>query len=248
MTTILKPIDYEYLRSPFFADGGELIKKCLQQLCLAKILYVEERWMYIDNRETKKRPRLYFKRGDFFHQYNTQLESELFFLAAFKYENELSLTQIRWLIKNAFGRDVQIYANMVYRDLKKRSLCNFKYFPSSNARKECRNIKSRVSQIEKNIDSLLKDLPSLNSELNALGLNVIFLNKRTLEKLQSIDKNVENLGLLQLLEGSETFSSWDLLSTVGYIGGLDSFGSADFGGGFEGGGGESGGGGSSGDW
>ena len=248
--TPLKPTEYKYLISPFWSDGGEMIKSTLQELCLRGVLGLEERWIYIDSRETHKRKRLYLVKGKNFTSYQTDSTAEQFLLTSFNRYEELSFAQVRNFITFHFKQDTDKFKDLyVYPDLKSRGLCSGTFFPTPFGRKEKLILKLRLANINTNIDALIQSHNALKSELDGIGLNIILLNKDVIDKLQEIDTKITDLELLKFFGDNSSFDGLTSFSALGSFGSIGSFDFADASVGFDGfGGGDFGGGGASGDW
>lgn len=227
-----------------------MVKTCLQELCIKNILLIEARMVFVDKKYSKKRLRYFLKQNPNSKKSKLLSLSELFLLAAFKKDQELSLAQLRNYLKFHFKKDIDKFKyDYVFQDLNNKNYCWLRYFPTSKALKEKKTLTIDLEYINQNIDLLLNNIEELKDKLNALGPNIILLEKDVIKKIKDFNKNISGINSMNFESITSSMNSFDTFSTIGAFDSIDSF---DFGGtsdGFDGfGGGDFGGAGSGGDW
>ncbi|MCB2195377.1 MAG: hypothetical protein KQH79_05935 [Bacteroidetes bacterium] len=248
---MLKPTEYYYLSNPLFADAAVMLKYTLQDLCYREILRVDQRWIQIHERETRKRLRFYFSQGENYASYVTQNTYENFFLKLFENHTELRFYQIRQYIKSKLEKDVHKYKrDYVFTDLLRQRLCVLRIFTTGKGRKFRKEVAEPLGLIERSIDILIESKQNvLLSLLEKLGSNVLLLNKETLDKLDTISEEINKISKLKFLSKTAAgFSTSTVFMTMntsafgasvfaggGSFGGFGGFGGGSFGGGGAGG-------------
>lgn len=243
-TNAISPVEYYYLSNLISGSGSEMLKLTLQDLCLRQVLKISKRSIIVDLRYGKARPRIFFCRGRQYHNYTRESYAEEFFLKLFNNTEELRFFAIRKYVQNEL--DKSSFDRLVYKDLKKKNFCNLKIFPTSQAIKLRKRINQKVTFLNNNLDTLIKnDSSGLAQKIEDLGSHILLLDEENLKKLAD---NSELLQKVAFLELSQNQFSSNLFTSIGIFSTMDSGGFADFSG-FDGfGGGDFGGGGAMGDW
>jgi len=244
--TILSPQEYHYLYSPLRADPAEMIKYTIKSLCVSGQLEIFSKLIYINPGEKYKRSRVFLKLGSNYRKENNYSVSDLFILSLFKETEELRFFEIRQQINTLLDEKLSDFkSKYVYKDVKARGLCRFKYFLTRKGRYEKKICANLIDTVDKDIDKLLQNEKLINSYLSDMGANIIFLDEITLTKLKKTLHGIDELNLLFGLDIEDIEGTY---SYGGMGGGMGSFGSYS-GGGFSGfGGGSFGGGGAGGSW
>jgi hypothetical protein len=243
---ILSPTEYLYLSRPYWSDGADMLKTTFQELCLKNVLRIEGRMVEIDKRDSKKRKRYFLKLNDEVY-YHTQSRAESRILAIFEERKEWSFTDIRRYVKKHFHDSSDEFKyKYVLPDLKRKSFFAFSILLSKTARKEKKFLKEKLQFINKNIDTLIRN-KTLETELFEIGMNIILLEKETIDKIKNLDEQVLKIGDLEFFRNENSFNSLQTFSAVGSFDQISSFDLSDAGVDF--GGGDFGGaGGGGGDW
>lgn len=244
--TNLSPTEFLYLSRPYWSDGADMIKTTFQELCLKNVLHVETRMVEVDKRESRKRKRYFLKLNEEAYCPEQSL-AEQRLLSIFEEKKEWSFTDLRKYVEKYFSDTSDEFKyKFVLPDLKRKNFFVFSVFLSSAARKEKNFLKQKIQLIDTNIDLLIRD-KTLDEELSAIGLNIILLEKETIDKIKNLDEQVMKIGDLEFFRNENCFNRLDTLSTVGSFDHISSFDLSDTGINF--GGGDFGGaGGGGGDW
>lgn len=243
----ISPVEYYYLSNLIAGSEAEMLKLTLQDLCLRQVLNISRKSIIIDLRYGKPRPRIFLSRGEKFNDYESPSHAETFFLKLFENKDELRFYAVRKYVKNEL--DKSSFDSLVYKDLKKKSLCSFKIIPAQRAIKYRKLIDSKIDNLNSKIDHLiLNNHGELNKMVEDLACHVLLLEEDNLKKLEA---NSELLHQVSFLQISNTQFNSNLFTSIGLFSTMDSGSFADFSGfdGFGGfGGGDFGGGGAMGSW
>jgi len=239
---MLEPLEYKFLQNPYWGDSGELIKTTIQQLCVKRVLKLENRWVQVDRRHQSKRSRPFLILTEDYNSYDTSSSAERFILSAFAHDSELALFRMRNYIKFHFKKSLDPFkSKYVIPDVRHRGLCFNKYLLTSKGRGERNLLTSKIQHINNSIDELLLNVSLLSQCLNDISINVISLEKSVLEKIYSTNELSPNLIDFELYSSGQssramdlldmsTLVSWESFSFDADMGGFDGFGGGDFGG------------------
>ena len=240
----LTPAEFHYLSHPLSANGIDLLKYTLQDLCIKEVIKVEARHITIDSRLNRKRVRSFFCRDKAFQAYSTSKNHELFILSLLEKTDEFRFYVLRQHVKKEFKkRGLEPFkSDYVLKDLAEQDFTMLKYFPNRAGMSASKKVKSLLKRIETAID-ITADANELENLLEKVGSNVVFLDAKYQDRLKAINssvKNIENLKFLEIIQNQ--FQHFDrFLVGSAFIGGggLSSFsgGYGGFGGGSFGGGG-----------
>lgn len=206
--------------------------------------------VFVDKKYSKKRLRYFLKTNPNSLEPKLLSSAELFLLAAFKKDQELSLAQLRNYLKFHFKKDIDKFKyEYVFQDLNNKNYCWLRYFPTSKALKDKKILTRDLDYINQNIDLLLNNTEELKSKLIALGPNIILLEKDVLNKIKDYNKSISGINSMSFEQITSSLDSFDTFTTIGAFDSIDSFDFGGASGGFDGfGGGDFGGAGSGGDW
>jgi uncharacterized membrane protein YgcG len=239
----LTPAEFHYLSHPLSANGVDLLKYTLQDLCIKEVIKVEARQIQIDARLKRARVRYFFCRDSAFSSYKTTKSHELFILNLLENAEEFRFYVLRHLVKKEFKKRglVAFKSDLLLEDLAQSKMTMLKFFPNGKGLKLSKEMGQDLDRIgrlvKKDVDAI-----ALQRLLDKVGSNVLFLPESVQEKLQEINssaKNVENLKFLEIIQNQfQHFDSFFVGSAFisgggisGFSGGFDGFGGGDFGGG-----------------
>ncbi len=240
----LRPQEYYYLYSPWFSSPNDMFTYAVQGLWFDGHISISFRNIYINQNDRRKRRRMFIKLGPNYRSTNVYPGAEKLILSHLSTEEE-RLYMVRrklWpVLEELIANFKHVY---VWQDVDHLGLCLTRRFLNAKGRYERKVITNTMDALDEDIDSVLKNKVLLQEKILALGANVIFLNKKTLQKL--------NLKIDDLDEVSALFDNRNLTESSGMSYGAGSYGGFSGGGssgGFGGyGGGGFGGGGSGGTW
>lgn len=242
----LTPQAYCYLRHPILSSGETMLQYSIQHLCITGALRLERRRVQAHARDPRVVSRILISRTN---RYPVATRAEAYVQELFPRGNELSIGQLRGKIKKELP-DFEVFKyEQVLPDLVDAGMLRSRFVRTQQGFDAMQSVRRVRKFIERRIDGLLKnDRDTLITNLNALGSNVVLLDKDTRDKLRGMLKEFPDLTLTMnvgsALDNSVTFDAFTAFDTLAFG---DSFegGGADFGG-F--GGGDFGGGGADGDW
>jgi hypothetical protein len=242
--TILSPTEYQYLSSPYWSDGTAMVKTTFQELCLKNVLCIESRMLVVDKRDGRKRKRNFLKLSENYTPASSLSLAEDRLLSLFEIKTEWSFSEIRsYVLKHFSDKSDEFKYKYVLPDLKRKNFFTFPNILSRTARREKNDLKEKLESIDRNIDSLIQD-QTLGNRLKEIGLNIILLEKETIEKIKE-SADVLKSGELDFLVHTNSFNTLNTISTMGSFSAIHSFdfsgADADFGGGDFGGAGGGGG-------
>jgi hypothetical protein len=232
--TLVRPAEFRFLQHPGWADGADLIKLNLQELCMLNVLEVTQRWKQVDRREAKKRLRPVLKVGT--NRAHPKSRSDQFILRAFGQHSEIWFTDFRVFLKGELDKDYEDFRKKyIYEDARDKELCRFRVLLTAKGRSRKKLLQETLDRTNTKIDELLRDNEKLASTLALLGTNVILLEKVTLDKLRIHTQqfNLETLNLLDTTAFTTIgfFHSFGSIDTADFSADFGGFGGGDFGGG-----------------
>lgn len=242
----LSPQAYCYLRHPILSSGETMLQYTIQHLCITGGIRLERRRVQAHPRDPRMVSRILLSRVN---RHTVATRAEGYVQELFPRGKELSIGQLRGKIKKELP-DFEVFKyEQVLPDLVDAGMLRSRFVRTDQGMDAMQGVRRVRKLIERRIDGLLKnDRDTLIANLNALGSNVVLLNKDTRDKLRGMLKEFSDLTLTMnvgsTLENSITFDAFTAFDTLSFGDSFDSA-SADFGG-F--GDGDFGGGGAGGDW
>jgi uncharacterized membrane protein YgcG len=245
LKTILKPQEYCYLESPWNSDPGSMIKYALQGLCVSGDLETRVVSELVGRRVKHKRSKAYFTVTEQANRKTEFTSAEKFVLSLFHKPN-MQVKDVRSKLMLELDDNIYRFKNdFVYRDLRDKGLCAFRYFLTSIGRRERSNCAYLIDHLDANVDSMIRQSPILTNHLDELGSNLVFLEPITLTKIKKALPDLSALSFAQIADNS---SDWSFDYFGSDWGGFDTGGDSDSGFDFDFGGGEGGGGGAGDSW
>jgi uncharacterized membrane protein YgcG len=239
----LSPQAYCYLRHPILSSGETMLQYTIQHLCITGAIRLERRRVQAHARDPHMVSRILLSRVN---RYPVATRAEAYVQELFPRGKELSIGQLRGKIKKELP-DFEVFKyEQVQPDLVDAGLLRSRFVRTDQGVDAMQRVRKVRKFIERRIDALLKnDRDALIANLNALGSNVVLLNKDTRDKLRRMLKEFPDLTLTMNVgstpENSVTFDAFTAFDTLGFGdsfdggGGFDGFGGGDFGGGGDGG-------------
>lgn len=202
--SFISPAEYLCLKNRVHAGPIKIITLVIQDLCLKKVINVNQKLIKVHRRDKRKRLRLFFTKGEIFYKYQPAGLAEKFILDLMLEVGEFRFYQLRNYFKHHFGKDEfdNFKKYYVTRDISNKGLYRFFYFRTDEALRLIVPLEERLDFIEKNINQLLnRDRVKLIFELNELGNHILNLSEETLEKivplnLDKFDKQMSDSILL----------------------------------------------------
>jgi uncharacterized membrane protein YgcG len=236
---IIRPQDYYYLYSPWWSDPSEMFKYTIQALWAEGHIGITYRKVYTSASARYPRVRTFLKLGKEFDPQHRYTKAEHFILSKLTRE-EMRLSTFYFKVMPDIYHQIELFkTKYVFNSVNQNGWCWSRCFLNRSGRQTRKHMSDLMDEIDKSIDTLVKDPIQLQAKLQALGTNYIFLNENSLIKL--------NLKVYELREVMALFVPHKFHTETGI-----SFGT-NVGGGFGGvysdssGGGSFGGGGSGGD-
>jgi hypothetical protein len=240
----LSPQAYCYLRHPILSSGETMLQYTVQHLCITGAIQVARRRVLAHPRDRRMVSRLMLSLAD---GQQAQTRDAMCVLGLLPRDREVSIGQLRGVIlKELPDLDVFKYEH-VLPDLVDAGLLHSRFIRTDEGVDAMEGARTVLKFIEREIDELLtNDRDKLIADLNALGSNVVLLNRNTREKLRDMLKEFPELRL-RMNPGStlatsvpfDAFTAFDSLSFgASFDGGsvdFGGFGDGDFGGGGVGG-------------
>lgn len=223
-----------------------MLQYTIQHLCITGGIRLERRRVQAHPRDPRMVSRILLLRVD---RFPVTKRAEAYVQELFPRGKEVSIGQLRGKLKKELP-DFEVFKyEQVLPDLVDAGMLRSRFVRTDQGVDAMQGIRKVRKFIERRIDDLLKnDRNTLLANLNALGSNVVLLDKDTRDKLRSMLKEFPELTLTMnlgnSLENSVTFDAFTAFDTLSFGDSFDSA-SADFGG-F--GDGDFGGGGAGGDW
>lgn len=242
----LSPQAYCYLRHPILSSGETMLQYTIQHLCITGAIRLERRRVQAHARDPRLVSRILLSRVN---RFPVATRAEAYVQELFPRGKEVSIGQLRGKIKKELP-DFEVFKyEQVLPDLVDAGMLRSRFVRTQQGFDAMRSVRNVRRFIERRIDKLLKnDRDTLLANLNALGSNVVLLDKDTRDKLRGMLKEFPDLTLTMnmgsSLENPVTFDAFTAFDTLSFGDSFDSA-SADFGG-F--GDGDFGGGGAGGDW
>ena len=242
----LTPQAYCYLRHPILSSGETMLQYAIQHLCITGGLKLERRRVQAHPRDPRVVSRILLSRVN---RHPVETRAERYVQDLFPRGKELSIGQLRGIIKKELP-DFEVFKyEQVLPDLIDAGMLRSRFVRTQQGFDTMQSVRGVRKFVERRIDKLLKnDRDTLIAHLNALGSNVVLLDKDTRDKLRGMLKEFPDLTLTMnmgsSLDNAVTFDAFTAFDTLSFGDSFDS-GSVDFGG-FDGG--DFGGGGGGGDW
>jgi hypothetical protein len=250
MNRQLKPYEYYFVSNSIFATGEEYFRYIIQDFCLNGTLQLYLEWIELHPSENRLRLRPFIGIGRNYHSYTTNSLAEQFVLELFKNEPPLRIHQIRDKFKAQLNYNVETFKrDFIKKDLKHNGLSFFLSVPTIDGFRLKKEITSTLKLIEHTVENLVEDkINDLILLLISLGSNIVFLSKETIEKIKTIDKNLEEITSIETFGQMDTvFSGYSNIGLLSYFDSFETFDSS-FDSGFDFGGGDFGGGGGGDSW
>ena len=242
----LSPQAYCYLRHPILSSGETMLQYTIQHLCITGGVRLERRRVQAHPRDPRMVSRILLSRVN---RSPVATRAEAYVQELFPRGKDVSIGQLRGKIKKELP-DFEVFKyEQVLPDLVEAGMLRSRFVRTNEGVDAMQSVRRVRKFVERRIDELLKnDRDTLIANLNALGSNVVLLDKDTREKLRDLLKEFPDLTLTMnlgnSLENAVTFDAFTAFDTLSFGDSFDSA-SADFGG-F--GDGDFGGGGGGGDW
>lgn len=223
-----------------------MLQYTIQHLCIAGAIRLERRRVQAHARDPHMVSRILLSRVN---RHPVSSRAEAYVQELFPRGKEVSIGQLRGKIKKELP-DFEVFKyEQVLPDLVEAGMLRSRFVRTDQGVDAMQGVRRVRKFIERRIDGLLKnDRDTLIMNLNALGSNVVLLDKNTRDKLRGMLKEFPDLTLTMnigsTLENSVTFDAFTAFDTLSFGDSFDSA-STDFGG-F--GDGDFGGGGAGGDW
>ncbi len=227
----LSPQAYCYLRHPILSSGETMLQYTVQHLCITGAIHVARRRVLAHPRDRRMVSRLMLSRTD---SLQAQMRDATCVLGLLPHDREVSIGQLRGIIlKELPDLDVFKYEH-VLPDLVDAGLLHSRFIRTDEGVDAMEGVRTVLKFIERQIDELLKnDRDKLIADLNALGSNVVLLDRNTREKLRDMLKEFPELKLRMnpgsTVETSVPFDAFTAFDTLSFGASFDG-GSVDFGG------------------
>lgn len=246
MEISLKPQEYYYLYSPMRAVPEEMLKYTIQSLVLEGHISAYYKFIYINPNEKRKRKRLFFKLGTKYDPSLNYSRAEKLLLSLLKKDDEIRVYELKNRVLEKLDNNIGNFMyDYVYEDVNLKKLCRLKYFLTGKGRDLKRRYAALIDYLDINIDKLLTQHELLQNNLKELETGIIFLEKRTLEKLSLKVPDLDEVAAaFEIITGGTTYSSFgrggSFYGGGGYYGGGGGTSWGGFGGGMGGGAGSGG--------
>jgi uncharacterized membrane protein YgcG len=250
----LSPAEFSFLDRPYWVDDAQMIKLCLQEMCLTKMLTVSRRLVVVNAHDKKSYPRYFFSIGPQFLELDKSSECQTLLGSLFADKAEMKFLELRNRLLAALFNKVENFSRYYLRpDMERKGLIQLRYFKTRQGSLSHQQVCRLLDETDKHIDFMLKkDKDELLRNLQQLGTCVLLLEEPTIKKLKVVSKDVEairKMDFMSILNSSfDSFDSYFYMSSFAF----DSSGAdGDYSGGgdFSGfGGGDGGGAGGGGDW
>ena len=239
----LSPQAYCYLRHPILSSGETMLQYTIQHLCITGGIRLERRRVPAHPLDPRLVSRILLSRVN---RFPVTTRAETYVQELFPRGKEVSIGQLRGKIKQELP-DFEVFKyEQVLPDLVDAGMLRSRFIRTQLGFDAMQSVRNVRKFIERRIDKLLKnDRDTLIANLNALGSNVVLLDKDTRDKLRSMLKEFPDLTLTMSigssLENAVTFDAFTAFDTLSFGDSFDSgsdfggFGDGDFGGGGAGG-------------
>jgi len=240
----LSPQAYCYLRHPILSSGETMLQYTIQHLCITGAIRLERRRVQAHARDPHMVSRILLSRVN---RHPVATRAEGYVQELFPRGKEVSIGQLRGKIKKELP-DFEVFKyEQVLPDLVDAGMLRSRFVRTDQGVDAMQGVRRVRKFIERRIDGLLKnDRDTLIANLNALGSNLVLLDKDTRDKLRGMLKEFPDLTLTMnigsTLENSVTFDAFTAFDTLGFgdsfdagVGDFGGFGDGDFGGGGAGG-------------
>ncbi len=229
--TVLTPQAFCYLRNPILSSGETMLHYTVQHLCITGAIHMAWRRVVAHPRDNRTTPRLLLSRASRPAVYR---RDATYVLGLLPKDREVSVGQLRTaLLKDMPDLETFKYEH-VLPDLVDQGLLRYRFVRTSEGIEAMDQVRDQCTWIERALEEgSTPDRETLSAALNALGSNVVLLNRHTRDRLGELIKAFPELRTVEpslgVADPMTAFHAFTMLGTD-LFGASSAVGTLDFGG------------------